>query len=99
MKMIKDLVDKIDDELCGAKDYAEKYVEYKVKGEMSWANKFKDMASQELNHAMIIHDLAVKNIEEVSRVVKAPQKMRDAWDKAHVDYVEREAWIKQMLAL
>lgn len=100
MKKIKHLVDKINEEIEGAKEYAEMYVEYKAKGDNSgWANKFKDMAATELEHATTIHALAVKEIEEVSKVFKAPQEMLDAWDKSHKEYVERVAWIKQMLAM
>ena len=99
MKRIKDLVDTIDEELCGAKMYAEKYVEYKAKGDMQQAGKFKEMSNDELRHAAVIHDLAVKEIEELNKVFTTPQKMQDKWDKSHIHYVEKEAWIKQMLAM
>ena len=89
----------IDEEIESAKDYAEKYVEYKAKGDMTRANRYKEMANDELKHANYIHEWAVKEIEEISKVYTPPVEMQEAWDKAHKEYVEKIAWIKQMLSL
>lgn len=99
MKIIKEYVEKIDEELEGAKDYAEKYVEHKVKGDTSAATKYKEMANDELKHAMYEHEMAVKEIEEISKVYTPPAEMQKVWDEAHKKYVERAAWVKQMLAM
>ena len=99
MKRIKELVNHIDEEIQGAKDYAEMYVDMKAKNNVSWANKFKDMASDELKHAMIMHDYVVQEIEELRKVYTPPQDMLDKWDEEHKKYVEQVAWIKQMLTL
>ena len=99
MRMIKDLIDHLDEEIEGAKEYAEKYVELKAKGNMQRANKYKEMANDELKHTNYIHEMAVQEIEELKKVYTAPADMQDKWDKAHKEYVERVAWIKQMLTL
>lgn len=99
MTKIKHYVETIDEELNGAKDYAEEYIECKAKGNMPWANRYKEMANDELKHAMYIHDKAVADIDELSKVYTAPVEMQDAWDKSHKEYVEKAAWIKQMLAM
>lgn len=99
MRSIKKYVDGIDEEIDGAKDYAEKYVECKAKGDMAKANRFKEMAQDELKHATYIHEMAVAEIAEVSKVFKAPMAMEEAWEHAHKAYVERAAWVKQMLAM
>lgn len=99
MKKIKHYVDEICDELNSAKEYAEMYVEYKAKGDSQWASRFQSMANDELNHANIIHELAVKETEEISQVFKAPAEMQEVWDKSHADYVEKAAWIRQMLSM
>lgn len=98
MKKIKELVDWIDDELEGAKCYAEKYVYKKAKGSQ-WANQFHTMAEDELKHAEIIHRLAVEEIEQLNTVFKAPEEMQAKWDESHKAYVEKAAWIRQMLAM
>ena len=62
--------------------------------------KYKSMATDELNHAMIIHEIAAKDIEKLKAVYPdIPQSMMESWEKSHKDYVERVAWIKQMLAM
>lgn len=99
MKRIKHLVNHINEEIQGAKDYAEMYVDFKSKNNMAWANKYKQMSLDELNHAMNIHDYTVAEIEDLRKVYTPPQEMMDKWDKEHKEYVEQVAWIKQMLTL
>jgi len=99
MRTIQKNVEEIDEELCGAKKYAEMYIEYKARNESQWASKFKSMAQDELNHAMIIHELAIQKIDELNKVFVAPEGMQEKWDKAHKEYVEKAAWIRQMLAM
>lgn len=96
MKKIKELVDWIDDELEGAKCYAEKYVYHKAKGSR-WAGNFHQMADDELRHADMIHQLAIEEIEQLNTVFKAPAEMQDKWDESHKKYVEKAAWVRQML--
>ena len=99
MTKIKKLVEHIEEELCDAKDYAEKYVEYKAKGNTQWANRYKEMANDELKHATYLHDKVTADIEELSKVYTPPTKMMEEWEKDHKKYVEKSAWIKQMLVL
>ena len=68
MKSIKNYVDPIDDEIEGAKEYAEKYVECKAKGDMQSANRYKEMATDELKHATYEHEWAVNEIERISKI-------------------------------
>jgi hypothetical protein len=99
MRAIKKYVEAIDEEIEGAKDYAEKYVECKAKGDMSKANRYKEMASDEIKHAMYIHEWAIAEIEEIKKVFVPPVDMLEKWEKSHKEYVEKVAWIKQMLSL
>lgn len=99
MKLIKNYVDHMIEELEGAKDYAEKYVECKANGNMAHANKYKEMAQQELNHAMNIHSFATEAVDKLSNIYTPPVDMQDKWEHAHKEYVEKAAWIKQMLTL
>lgn len=99
MKIIKNYIEAIDDEIHGAKEYAEKYVESKAKGDMQTATRYKEMANDELKHANYIHEWVVKEIDEISKVYTAPVEMMEKWQKAHKEYVEKVAWIKQMLAM
>ena len=99
MEKIKKLADEIMDELHSAKEYAEDYLSYKAKDNGTWANRYKEMATDELKHASYIHDRAVQEIEELRKVYTPPQDMLDKWDHEHKEYVEKAAWIKQMLTM
>jgi hypothetical protein len=99
MRSIKKYVDGIEDEIDGAKEYAECYVEAKARGDMNRANRYKEMSLDELKHAMYQHEWAVAEIDAVSKVYKPPVEMEEAWKRAHKDYVEKVAWVKQMLAM
>ena len=99
MKKIQELVDHIDEELEGAKCYAEKYLEYKADGNGAWANRYREMAQDELKHAGYIHEIAVTEIENLRKVYTPPIEMQEKWDEEHKKYVGRSTWIKQMLAM
>lgn len=99
MKAIKKYVDKIDEELLDAKDYAEEYLMCKAKGNSLTASRYKEMAEDELKHATYIHTIAVDAIQELRNVYTPTQDMLDVWDRSHKEYVEKEAWIKQMLSM
>ena len=57
------------------------------------------MANDELKHASYIHDKAVEEIEELSKVYTPPESMMEKWNSEHKKYIEKAAWIKQMLTL
>ena len=97
MTHIKKFVEAIDEEIEDAKEYAEKYVECKAKEKMQKASRYKEMAEDELKHAMYIHEWAVREVEQISTVYTPPIEMMEKWEKAHKEYVEKVAWIKQML--
>lgn len=97
--MIKKYVDTIAEEIEGAKEYAEKYVECKAKGNTARAQKYKEMATDELKHTTYIHDMAIQDIEELKKIYTPPVEMEEKWDKVHKEYVELVAWVKQMLTL
>lgn len=99
MRIIKKLVNRIDDELHSAKNYAEKYVEYKSKGDMNCANKYKEMAQDEIKHAMYFHDFVVSKIQDISKTITPPTEMEKKWEYDHKDYIERVAYIKQILTM
>lgn len=105
MTKIKKYVNEIAEELDDAKKYMEKALEYKAMGNMSSENMtryntYKVMSTQELEHATKLHEMAVQDIEQLKTVYpEIPNKMMDAWQKSHADFVEKAAWIKQMQAM
>lgn len=100
MTKIKKYVEEITDELNGAKHYMETALEYKAMGNTERYTKYKDMSLMESGHAQILHDFAVQDIEKLKTVYPdVPQEMLDKWNKSHIDYVEKSAWIKQMQSM
>lgn len=99
MKRIKKLVHMIDDELESAECYSEKAMEYKIDGQSDMYQKFSRMASEELDHAMTLHDIAVKEIDKASQMISVPAEMREKWELSHADYIERVARIKSYIQM
>ena len=99
MTRIKNLIEQINDELCSAKDYAEEYLTFKAKNDTPWANRYKEMSTDELKHANYLHERAIGEITELRKVYTPPEEMLQKWESAHREYIEKAAWIKQMLAM
>lgn len=99
MKYIQDMVLDIEDEINGAKEYAEKYVYNKSQGKNEYARMYLEMAQDELKHAKYGHTIATEEIDRLKEVYKPTNEMMEVWEKVHRDYVEKFAWIKQMLAM
>lgn len=99
MTIIKKYAENIEEELEDAKNYAEKYVEAKAKNNMQTANRYREMAGDELKHATFIHEWAIEEIDQLSKIYTPPVGMQEKWDKLHREYVEKTAWIKQMLTM
>ena len=100
MNKIKKYVKQIEDELDGAKNYMEKALEYKASGNSDRYNGFKDMSIAELGHATRLHQYAVQDIDALKAVYpEIPSGMMKKWEDAHVNYVEKAAWIKQMQSM
>ena len=99
MTKIKKLADEISEELDSAKEYAENHLMYKASGNDEWSKRFFEMANDELNHADYLHDRAIEEINELKNVYTPPQDMLDKWESDHRKFIEKTAWIKQMLAM
>ena len=97
MRIIKKLADKIKDELEDAKEYAEDYVEHKVAGDISAANRYREMANDELKHAGYLHEMAVAQIKSIEKTFTPTVEMEEKWTLAHKKYVEEVASIRKIL--
>lgn len=98
MRKIKKYAHDIKDEVCGAMDYAEKYVEYKI-SKPTWAKYYKTMAEQELQHAAYLHEMATSEIEELKKTYTPPEEMLEAWEQAHHKYIDKAARVRQLLTM
>lgn len=86
MKMVKYYIDELKDEMHGAKNYAEKYVEYKT-SRPTWGKYYKTMAEQELVHAGYIKEMAQQAIDEIKATYIGEEDM-EAWTECMNKYAD-----------
>lgn len=94
MRIIHMYVDLIDEELDGAKEYAERYLEYK-QSKPQWSKMCAEMASDELKHAEYIREIGQQTIDGLSWV---PEDTSDAWNSCVRHFGERSALVRLMLS-
>lgn len=94
MKYIKKRVDHIGEELGGAMEYAENYVVYKNTNPQ-WAQMYRDMALQELNHAENLRIIAQEAMDKVSYI---PEDDAEMWKDKQRKHAEKKAMIKLLLS-
>lgn len=99
MKIIHDHIKAIEEELEGAKKYAEKYVTCKAKGHGDTASTYKKMAHDELDHAINVYDMAADDIEHIESIYKLPEHEYEAWESMKRRYAEHIALVRQMLSI
>ena len=65
MKHIQEYVLAIDEELEGAKDYAEKALYWKYEGNTAKYKSYNEMANDELKHVNLLHTMAVEDVDKL----------------------------------
>jgi hypothetical protein len=93
------MIEHIEEELEGAKEYAEKYIDCKARGNTTRASKYSEMATDELKHAVYIKDFAVADIEDIKKVYKLSVEDEEKWEHAHKKFAECMAIVKHMLSM
>lgn len=97
MQIIKELVERIDDEIQGAKDYV--LLAQRVKLEHPRiADKLVELAETEMQHAKILHGEATKAIEQVrARDGEPPAAMLAVYEYEHEKQVKCAAEVRQLI--
>lgn len=98
MKMIHSYIDHVKEELSGAMEYGEKYIDFKARGNSARANAYKSMAQDELRHASMIYDYAAQDMEAIGRIYTLPEELQEDWQRFVRHYADCSARIKLMLA-
>ena len=98
MKIIMKLVELIDDELCGAKEYI-KLAMHNREEHPGLADTFADLADAEMGHVSKLHEEVTKLIEEVrERDGEPPAGMLAVYDYEHKKQINKASKIKQMIS-
>lgn len=99
MKIIEKMLEHLEEEVEGAKDYAEKYIENKARGNSTRANRYKEMSMDELKHAGYLREMDVMDIDEMKRVYPMTEEEESTWEHGHRRISEEMALVRHMLSL
>lgn len=99
MKVIKNLVEDIQEELEGAEHYAKLATQYKDEDRVL-ADNYAKLAEIELGHVNSLHEQAVRIIKAYrSAGNEPPEAMQAIWDWEHKKQIEWVSKIKTLLAM
>lgn len=98
MKIMHKYIDHVNEELEGAKEYAEKYIDFKARGNTARSNAYKSMAQDELRHASMVYDYAAQDMESIGRIYTMPEELLEKWEHFIKHYADCSAKIKLMLS-
>lgn len=97
MKIIKDLVDEIKEELEGAGDYAERAMKHKGL-EDGFTSMYAEMAQQEMGHVEKLHGKVQEVIKKYRQEHgEPPAGMQAIWDHEHKQLIQRAGEIRAMI--
>lgn len=99
MKIIHKMLHHLEEEVEGAKEYAEKYIENKATNNMSRAAKFKEMAMDELKHASNLREFDMEDVGEIKKVYAMSDEENTAWEHGQKHLSEQMALVKHMLEM
>lgn len=99
MMLIEKMLEELEEEVEGAKEYAEKYIECAARHNLPRANKYKDMAMDELNHAANLREFFTADVAEIKHVYPLPEEDQMHWDHVNKHLNEQMAIVRQMLAM
>lgn len=98
MKYIDEMIEKVEDEIEGAMEYAEEYIVHRAAGNMTRASQYREMALQEHNHATILRDYAIQDVEDIKRVHQLSEEEDQHWHHCMRRITEKLAMVKTLLA-
>lgn len=98
MKVIKCLVEDIEEELESAEHYAKKATEHKD-DDRELADVYAKLANVELDHVNALHGQVVRIIKEWKATIgqEVPAAMQAVWDYEHERSIDKAAKIKTLL--
>lgn len=97
MKIIDDMIEHVMEEIEGAMEYAEKSIEAKARGSARSA-QYRDMALQEHNHATILRDFAIQDVEDIKRIHPLTVEEEEHWHHCLRRISEKLASVKTLLS-
>lgn len=97
MKVIKELVEMIEEEACGAEQYAKKAMQYKDE-DKALADTFAKLAETELQHVDLLHAQVVRIIKAwQAKGNEVPPAMEAVYDYTHQKSIDHVARVKTLI--
>lgn len=97
MKVIKEIVEQINEEISGAEHYAKMATQYKDEDKIL-ADTYAKLAEVELTHVDSLHTQVVRIIKAwQAKGEEVPTGMKAVWDFVHENQVDKVARIKILL--
>lgn len=97
MKIIKELIEQIEDELDGAEEYAEDAAKHRT-DHPELAQVYHDIALQELHHVDLLHGEVVKMIADYRKKNgEPPAAMLAVYEYMHEKFIKRDTEVRLML--
>lgn len=93
MEIIKQLVEKIDDELKDAKKYIKLACKMKEKDRVL-ADTYFNLSLEEMKHMTMLHEQVVRIIDDFKRSNEVPQAMQVLYDYMHERQIKWASKIK-----
>lgn len=97
MKVIKEIVEMIEEEACGAEQYAKKAMQYKDE-DKALADTFAKLAETELQHVDLLHAQVVRIIKAwQAKGNEVPPAIEAVYDYAHQKSIDHVARVKILI--
>lgn len=94
MRLIKHMAEQLEDEVCGAIEYAKDALEYKF-SRPQLAELYYKLANVELTHVNELHEAVLKIVEEAKgKNITVPQEMMEKWECKHRKLIDKMAEAK-----
>lgn len=98
MKLIKELTERIEEEIDGAEEYVKEAIKLKLE-HPSLAKTLYDISNQEMSHIEMLHAEVVKLIEEHRRMHgEPPAPMMAVYEYLHERHIDKVNTIKLLQA-
>lgn len=98
MLIIKELAKQIREELHDAEKYAKGSLDKKTDCPQL-AALYNRLAGEEINHAMLLHDEVVRQIEKAAAEKPVPPVMRELWAWQHDELIEQERDVRRLMEM
>lgn len=99
MKILEKMLEHLGEEVEGAREYAEKYIECKARGNIARANRYKEMAQDELKHASFLRDMDISDVGELKKVYPLTDEEQSHWDHRQKHLTDEMAMVMHILSM